>query len=273
MGETMYIIITENDESQWDDQTGLLYNFPSKYINLLKPGAKAIYYKGKLKNTAYKTKRLATEPHYFGICTIGEIFPDTSTKKNEYFAQILDYQEFKDPVIFKVGDKYLESIPTNRKSNYWRDGGRELTKSNYQKIIGTSKYVKIPKIGRSSKTNAPVVGGHDSQGHESALEGSKTKHFTFRYERKPKLRQKAIEIHGSKCKVCGFDFKSVYGKIGEGYIHIHHKVPISKRGGEVEVSAENDLIPLCENCHSIIHRRKDTTLSIAQLKKSIKTNS
>jgi predicted HNH restriction endonuclease len=268
----MQVIITENDESQWEDRTGVLYNFPSRYINTLKPGTKAIYYKGRLQNKSFKPKRLSDDPHYFGICTIGEIHPDTSGKKNAHFAQLLDYQEFTDPVVFKINGKYIEPIPKNKKSNYWRDGVRQISKSTYDKITKGKKYTKKPKIGKPSKTSSKHAAPSDSQGHESALEGSKTKHFTYKYERNPKLRKKAIEIHGTKCKACGFDFKKIYGKIGEGYVHIHHKVPISKRGGAVEVSAEKDLIPLCANCHSIIHRRRDSTLSLSQLKKAIKAN-
>jgi hypothetical protein len=43
-----YVIITENDESQWDDKTGISYHYPNKYVNVLAPGTRVIYYKGKL---------------------------------------------------------------------------------------------------------------------------------------------------------------------------------------------------------------------------------
>ena len=32
------VIITENDVSQWEDQTGVLYHFPKRYEKYLKPG-------------------------------------------------------------------------------------------------------------------------------------------------------------------------------------------------------------------------------------------
>jgi len=38
----MYTIITENDESQWDDDTGVLYHFPKKYLKHLQPGTNVI---------------------------------------------------------------------------------------------------------------------------------------------------------------------------------------------------------------------------------------
>ena len=45
-----YTIITENDTSQWNDETGAYYHYPSKYQKILQPGAKVIYYKGKMKD-------------------------------------------------------------------------------------------------------------------------------------------------------------------------------------------------------------------------------
>ncbi|MBY7831205.1 HNH endonuclease [Vibrio fluvialis] len=56
-------------------------------------------------------------------------------------------------------------------------------------------------------------------------------------------------------------------------IHIHHKVPISKFGSSKLVNPESDLVPLCANCHVIVHRNKDQTLSIEALKELIDLNS
>ena len=32
--DRQYTIITENDESEWDDKTGEKYHFPSRYVNI-----------------------------------------------------------------------------------------------------------------------------------------------------------------------------------------------------------------------------------------------
>ena len=45
-----------------------------------------------------------------------------------------------------------------------------------------------------------------------------------------------------------------YGDIGEGYIEIHHVNPHHTFEGVHMVDPANDLIPLCSNCHSMIHR-------------------
>lgn len=75
-----------------------------------------------------------------------------------------------------------------------------------------------------------------------------------RYERSPVNRAACIAAHGSKCKVCGFDFGAVYGPMAHGYIEVHHRVPVSKMGGSYLVDPVNDLIPLCANCHAAVHR-------------------
>ena len=93
-------------------------------------------------------------------------------------------------------------------------------------------------------------------------------------ERSQKLRNAAIEHYTTdgtiKCCVCGFDFKNTYGKLGEGYIQMHHEKPIyqySTDGFEEYISqAVENMKPLCANCHCIIHRNKQKLLSVIELK-------
>lgn len=101
--------------------------------------------------------------------------------------------------------------------------------------------------------------------------GSKT---TIIRERSQKLRNAAIEHYTAggtiKCYVCGFDFKDIYGKLGEGYIQMHHEKPIyqySTDGFEEYISqAVENMKPLCANCHCMIHRNKQKLLSVTELK-------
>ncbi|WP_198315184.1 HNH endonuclease [Chitinophaga sp. MD30] len=75
------------------------------------------------------------------------------------------------------------------------------------------------------------------------------------YERNPIARKLCIEHYGASCQVCSFDFFQMYGDIGHGFIHVHHTTPISTRGGQYEINPITDLIPLCPNCHAMVHRR------------------
>ena len=122
----MYIVITENDESKWDDDTGTLYHFPKRSLKYLQPGTKALYYKGKIRNKIYSIKRLSDSPHYFGVARIGKIYPDRNSSKEDYFAVIEDYRQFNAPVLAKTEKGYFETIPDNKLTNYWRDGTRPI---------------------------------------------------------------------------------------------------------------------------------------------------
>lgn len=85
-------------------------------------------------------------------------------------------------------------------------------------------------------------------------EGAKVRIEVNRYERSPANRAVCIAHYGAVCQLCGFSFGDIYGKRGQGFIEVHHKVPVSKLGGSYFVDPIEDLVPLCSNCHSIIHR-------------------
>lgn len=89
------------------------------------------------------------------------------------------------------------------------------------------------------------------------------------YERNPVARQKCIEHYGVVCQVCSFNFEKVYGDIGKDFIHVHHKVDIATIGNEYSVDPINDLIPVCPNCHSMLHKKKPAYL-IDELKQMMK---
>lgn len=97
-------------------------------------------------------------------------------------------------------------------------------------------------------------------------EGNIKYQLSKKYERSPKNRLEAIKIHGTKCLICGFDFKEVYGDRGEGFIEIHHIIPLSELNEETEINPKNDLIPVCSNCHRMIHRERNNILSIDEMK-------
>ena len=69
-------------------------------------------------------------------------------------------------------------------------------------------------------------------------------------------KKKFIEKHGHLyCEVCGFDFEKTYGELGKKFIEAHHIKPISQMA-ENEKTSIGDIIMLCSNCHSMIHRKK-----------------
>ncbi|MEG1641716.1 MAG: HNH endonuclease [Synergistaceae bacterium] len=89
-------------------------------------------------------------------------------------------------------------------------------------------------------------------------------------ERSAEAREKALAYHGYNCKICGFNFHKVYGNIGKNYIHVHHIKPISKIKETYLVDPIHDLVPLCPNCHAMIHKLDDVENGIEILKNLLK---
>ena len=260
----MPVVIAENDVSQWDDQTGVLYHFPKRYKSLLTPGMQVVYYKGKLRDKSFAASRRSPDPHYFAVARIGEISSASNSSKGDLYAQIEDFTRFAEAVPIKVNGTYLETIPASRVNNHWRDGVRPLSQADYEAILAHTQLV--PQ--QDGKHLADSDGGTFE--FESAYEGSKRSYLGTRYERRPELRKRAVEIHGLSCNVCGFNFEQVYGDYAKGLIHVHHVVPISDGEGERVVDPKKDLITLCANCHAVVHRKRETTLTVEQLKSMVR---
>lgn len=96
-------------------------------------------------------------------------------------------------------------------------------------------------------------------------------------QRSAKLRNYAFDYYKNqnqiKCIICGFDFENAYGELGKDYIELHHIKPISiyEEDGEIKnlEEARKNLVPLCCNCHKILHRNN---LIVEELKKVIDNN-
>lgn len=104
----------------------------------------------------------------------------------------------------------------------------------------------------------------------NCYEGAVRQVLVNKYERSSIARRKCMEHNGKKCVVCGFDFKKMYGELGKGFIHIHHIVPLNEIGKEYIIDYKNDLIPVCPNCHAMLHRKiNDKYCTWQELKKII----
>ncbi|MGW6687788.1 HNH endonuclease [Streptomyces sp. NPDC054961] len=91
----------------------------------------------------------------------------------------------------------------------------------------------------------------------TAAEGRLLARWAISRERNPALRRRKISQVRKlglplECAVCTFDFRSAYGSLGDGYIEVHHVLPLHISGPrETKLS---DLALLCANCHRMCHR-------------------
>lgn len=94
------------------------------------------------------------------------------------------------------------------------------------------------------------------------------------------LRQAAIDHFSHKgsiyCDCCNFEFRQFYGtEYGTSCIEMHHMRPIYQyqRAGEQKTIDEalKNLLPVCPNCHRVIHRNHITVQQLPEFKKNIET--
>lgn len=103
------------------------------------------------------------------------------------------------------------------------------------------------------------------------IEGAKKTIIVNAYERDPEARRACIKHYGFVCQCCGFDFEKTYGELGKNFIHVHHIRPLRTLGEGYCINPVTDLIPLCPNCHAMIHRGNDARpLSVDDLRKMLR---
>lgn len=109
-------------------------------------------------------------------------------------------------------------------------------------------------FGSDDSAGAPVFTDEFVPGAKF-VEGHRTKVLVNRYERDRGARDACIRHHKPICCVCGLDFGERYGEPGKGFIHVHHIVPVHMIGEGYMVDAVADLVPICPNCHAMVHRK------------------
>lgn len=88
------------------------------------------------------------------------------------------------------------------------------------------------------------------------VEGAVRRVIVNAYERSPDARAQCIARYGARCAVCSMSFEERYGEIGTGFIHVHHKKPLAIRRGENRLRPKTDLVPVCPNCHAMLHTQE-----------------
>ncbi len=102
-----------------------------------------------------------------------------------------------------------------------------------------------------------------------AIEGGRRLVQHFRLERSKSLvdakKKSTLTLTGSlACEVCGFDFKTHYGDLGEGFCEVHHWRPLATFD-RPSITRLEDLAIVCSNCHRILHRA-NCELSVEELR-------
>lgn len=139
-------------------------------------------------------------------------------------------------------------------------GGIGFGQSNvwYAKDVFSSGYVENVLKLVNGYSGAPLTGDAPMPQiipDEYKESGIGKKVYVNKYERNPLARRKCLDVHGTSCVICGFNALDFYGLDFEGKIEVHHIVPINEIDQEYRVDPIKDLIPVCPNCHTMLHTK------------------
>lgn len=106
---------------------------------------------------------------------------------------------------------------------------------------------------------------------QTFVEGDMLNLSVTSYERNQQARDACLSKYGYSCQICGLNFEQKYGPVGKNFIHVHHIDFISSFSGTPHIiNPVKDLIPVCPNCHAMLHRRiNGKYLSPIELKKQL----
>ena len=192
-------------------------------------------------------------------------------KNNEYKAHIeMESSQLSRTRMFWKADlkKEFDEVLKDYRLKSGKENGYPAIK--FTKISRDTYKVEFIKIDSLNDENINPL---ETIEIENRVEGKLKKIYTTKYERSPQNRKKAIQIHGTRCMVCDFDFEEVYGELGKDFIEVHHTKPLYSFDGEIIINPEEDLVCLCSNCHRMIHRKRYKILSVEELKDIIESQS
>ena len=128
--------------------------------------------------------------------------------------------------------------------------------SNRSELTSVTESIRSLVASNDPIPSKEVISDEEEEGEEGQL---LTRMHRYR-ERDTKLvkRKKArviMETEKLQCEVCDFDFSTMYGERGDGFIECHHTKPLSelKPGQKTRLS---ELSLVCSNCHRMIHRKR-----------------
>lgn len=182
---------------------------------------------------------------------VRNIVSHKKTKKGIFFRKFAKYKKINGNGLFKItpcGLKYIEKnidVFDFVESNGFSEKEREkIINNDFANLIIEEGYIKSNDIKARQRSRKLIEIAKD--------------HF--------KIKDKIY------CKACDFNFEDFYGESGKNFIEIHHLKPIFSYEEKFKQSLERALknvVPICSNCHRIIHRKKANVLNVEKLKKII----
>lgn len=179
-----------------------------------------------------------------------EIFNPIILKPKNFIMRYAPYK-IKTP---EAGKKLLEILGALDKE-HWESVGKADIQS---------------QIERESVLAQAAASGNVNALTPAEKEGLRRLKKSWVIERSANNRRLARQKWGSKCscEVCGMNFDDVYGEdVANGYIEFHHLRPLA--AGAYIPNPLRDIVPVCSNCHSMMHRRRPDPFTVADIKRRL----
>jgi len=165
-----------------------------------------------------------------------------------------DSKEYKDFYNHCVSKSYLEGgfVSAGLKSFFDFYDGRD-SNSRDNGMQGPVVLDKLPEMQNYDDDELEI---DDERKYRHYTEGGRTSTTISGTNRSSAARRACLEKHGYACNICGFDFNEFYGEIGKNVIEVHHLEPLVGREKSSATDPEKDLMPVCSNCHSMLHEKQ-----------------
>ncbi|MGK7378341.1 HNH endonuclease [Planococcus sp. 1R117A] len=193
---------------------------------------------------------------------IFSILNEEVAKFNLTDAYFFDYLKHTYSLYYENLAKLFEGVQSEQTLSSFKQGASE------QEPVQDFQKSKTTDAELEKNIDLDVEAEEVEDGY--GIEGRVANYYGKRFERNSKNRKLAIKKHGLDCFGCGFNFEKKYGERGKDFVEVHHINPLSTLTEATEVNPETDLIPLCANCHRMVHRRKDDVLTLQSLRNLLK---
>ena len=140
--------------------------------------------------------------------------------------------------------------------------------SNRAELQRVSKAIRALVSSDESLSPQEVTASDEEEGEEGQLLTGLHRYWERNTKLVKRKKKKVLEERQALiCEACGFDFQTVYGDRGHGFIECHHTKPLS----ELKIGVTTKLAELalvCSNCHRMIHKQRPW-LSVDELRQLI----
>ncbi len=242
-GETRYICSPSNEGEQFFNVSIYIHNHIRLIVNIT--------------------------PQTHGGYILNEMSLANEEKKKRFFQYKELIKDIGGKITFLVNNKDITS--PQQWPTIWRFLECNIIKVPIEESVDNESNILFKWLQHSFDLIFSLLTITDIDDNNQAIqtEGTPYEVKSIRYERNPINRELCLHRKGYSCAICGMNFYDTYGEIGKNYIEVHHTTPVSMMGEGYQLDIDRDMVPLCSNCHSMVHRRKPP-FTIDGIKASIK---